>query len=471
MTTPTPGAAVLARTPNPSPRNVSTALAYAFLAAPTWSEAELAAATTYVVGKRGGTRSAKWHTQLASSVLRAYPRPPLREPRQLAVFIAGAKPFYLAVDRATRLHATLTIAHYVLPPTNVAELKSPLEERSLIPQTLAELAGVLDLTVGELDWFADPLQWNRTARNKRLVHYRHQWRLRPGRTPRLLEIPAPRLREIQRSVLRELLSPLPLHDAAHGFTPGRSPATNAAHHTGRNVVVNVDLTTFFARVTAGKVFGILRQAGFPETVAHRLAGLCTHTVPLGVIAEMPQGGGASGRFAFRQALATPHLPQGAPTSPALANLSLRRLDSRLAGLAASFDADYTRYADDLAFSGGPGFSHRSLAFVSLVHKIVEQEGHTVNDAKTRVRGSGVQQRVTGVVVNAHTNVSRAEFDRLKAILHNCAVHGPAGQNRCGPQGSEHSDFRGHLQGRIAWVRHLNPARAAKLERIFAAIIW
>ncbi len=72
----------------------------------------------------------------------------------------------------------------------------------------------------------------------------------------------------------------------------------------------------------------------------------------------------------------------------------------------------------------------------------------------------------GVVVNERPNVTRSEYDELKAVLHNAARHGPASQNRAG-----HPDFRAHLQGRIAWVAALNPARGEKLRRRFAQIDW
>ncbi len=77
-----------------------------------------------------------------------------------------------------------------------------------------------------------------------------------------------------------------------------------------------------------------------------------------------------------------------------------------------------------------------------------------------------RQRVCGIVVNAHPNVAREEYDRLKAILHNAAVRGPSAENRAGV-----SDFRAHLLGRIAWVESLNPARGAKLRARFAQIDW
>jgi hypothetical protein len=77
-----------------------------------------------------------------------------------------------------------------------------------------------------------------------------------------------------------------------------------------------------------------------------------------------------------------------------------------------------------------------------------------------------RQRVCGIVVNAHPNVARDEYDPLKAILHNAALRGPAGENRAGV-----GDFRAHLLGRIAWVESLNPARGAKLRARFARIDW
>ncbi len=77
---------------------------------------------------------------------------------------------------------------------------------------------------------------------------------------------------------------------------------------------------------------------------------------------------------------------------------------------------------------------------------------------------GVRQQLAGVVVNAHPNVRREEYDRLKAILTNCVRHGPASQNHAG-----HADFRGHLAGRIAYVTMLNPARGGRLRALFAQI--
>jgi hypothetical protein len=238
-----------------------------------------------------------------------------------------------------------------------------------------------------------------------------------------------------------------VHAAAHGFVRGRSARTHAAPHAGRRVVVRVDLEDFFAGVTAARVFGIFRAAGYPEGVAHVLTGLCTNAVP--VSESVP------GHWRLSRRLATPHLPQGAPTSPALANLAAFALDRRLTGLAGAVGATYSRYADDLVFSSDA----RLRTPVAAIAEIAHAEGFRVNARKTRVMGRGRRQTVTGIVVNSHPNVPRAEYDALKAILHRASLDGPAGLDPA------------HLLGRIAWVESLNSSRGAKLRERFARIVW
>jgi hypothetical protein len=142
------------------------------------------------------------------------------------------------------------------------------------------------------------------------------------------------------------------------------------------------------------------------------------------------------------------------------------LDCRLAGLAHALGAQYTRYADDMAFSGGEELERSARRFQVHVCRIALEEGFEVNTRKSRFMRQGVRQQLAGIVVNSHPNVIREEFDRLKAILHNCACHGPETQNRAG-----HADFRACLLGRIGYVAMINPARGARLRRLFERINW
>jgi hypothetical protein len=183
-----------------------------------------------------------------------------------------------------------------------------------------------------------------------------------------------------------------------------------------------------------------------------LTGLCTNIVPWEVCRD--------GLFHRR------HLPQGAPTSPALANLCAYRLDCRLAALARSVDAQYTRYADDLAFSGAEALERCARRFHVHVCRIALEEGFEVHTRKTRFMRQGVRQQLAGVVVNRRPNVPRGEYDRLKAILCNCVRHGPASQNRAG-----RPDFQAYLAGRIAYVQMLNAARGRRLRTLFDRVAW
>lgn len=153
-----------------------------------------------------------------------------------------------------------------------------------------------------------------------------------------------------------------------------------------------------------------------------------------------------------------------PTSPALDNLIAYRMDLQLSKLTSALGTEYTRYPDNLAFSGEESFAKPGKRFESLVAEIALDEGFLLHFQKTRRMRRGGRQHLAGVVVNMRPNVARSEF--VKATLTNCVHHGPAGQNRANPP-----DFRAHLAGRIAHMASINPSRARKLWVLFDRITW
>ena len=332
--------------------------------------------------------------------------------------------------------------------------------------TTAALARRFELGPAELDGYADLQARGLRSPAGRLRHYDYRWVAKSNGSARLIEAPRPRLKAIQRRLLDEILAHIPPHDAAHGFRAGRSVRTFAGPHVGRRAVLKLDLRDFFPSIPAARVAAIFRTAGYPEPVARALAGLCTNAVPADAWDHPDAPARGPETWRLRRLFRSPHLPQGAPTSPALANLCAFRLDARLAGLAASAGAEYTRYADDLAFSGGPDFARSIARFSVHAHAVALEEGFAINPRKTRVMRRGVRQRVAGVVVNERLNVTRSDYDALKATLHNCLVLGPAGQDRSG-----HPDFRAHLAGRVAHVAMLNPERGRRLREMLARVAW
>jgi RNA-directed DNA polymerase len=335
-----------------------------------------------------------------------------------------------------------------------------------------DLADRLELDRGQLLWLSDLRGIERSARTERLRNYRYRLiPRRAGGLPRVLEIPKGRTKEIQRWILAEILDQLPVHDAAHGFRRGRSAVTHAERHCEAPMVLTLDLADFFTTVRRPRVARTFVALGYRAEVARLLAGLCTNVIPVDVWAAVEAQAWETEsedgrRFRLGRMLASPHLPQGAPTSPALANLAVNGLDRRLTGLARAFELRYSRYADDLTFSGPSLAPARRRQFVELVSETARREGFGANQGKTHTHLAGGRQTVCGVVVNVHPNVARGEYDRLRATVHNCVVHGPAGQNRAGVP-----DFRAHLRGRIAWVTGVNPARGARLLAEFEAIEW
>jgi hypothetical protein len=143
-----------------------------------------------------------------------------------------------------------------------------------------------------------------------------------------------------------------------------------------------------------------------------------------------------------------------------------KLDCRLSGLAKAAGARYTRYADDLLFSGDATFAAGAERFLTKVGAILMEEGFEPNPRKYRIQRQGVSQRAAGIVLNARLNPPREDYDQLKAILHNCRRFGPESQNR-----ENHVNFKAHLQGRVTHLRWLNPAKGDRLQAAFDAIGW
>jgi RNA-directed DNA polymerase len=325
-------------------------------------------------------------------------------------------------------------------------------------QTPEDVADWVGVPLNRVAWLVHRFS-NGRPETEAAAHYHFRWVKKRLGGWRLIESPKSLLKEIQSKILHGLLDKVPVHAMAHGFVKGRSILTNAHPHVGQAILIKFDLANFYTTVSFSRVVAIFRSLGYSREVAIWLGLLTTSAVP-GNLGFQEQGPYALVPYLRR------HLPQGAPTSPALANLSAFGLDVRLSGLAKSFGATYTRYADDLTFSGPHELTYALRKFIPLVEQIVRQERFSTNGEKRRVLRSHQRQAVTGVIVNEKLNVARVEFDRLKAILTNSARHGPSTQNH-----QQVDDFYHHLQGRIAHVSMLNPERGQKLLEMFRSIDW
>lgn len=302
----------------------------------------------------------------------------------------------------------------------------------------ADLAKSLGLSVKQLRYYAI----HRDA--CRVYHYVTFAIPKRSGGQRQILAPKRKLKAIQRKLLRLLVDSLPVSEFAHGFRAGRSTRTNAEPHVGRAVVLRLDLEDFFPSVTFGRVRGLFVALGYGYAVAATLAALMTESVrqPVeveGVVYHVPVG--------------PRHCVQGAPTSPGICNALARKLDHRLAGLARAFGFAYTRYADDLTFSGDD--ARKVPALKRFAARIIREEGFRVNERKTHVARRGSRQSVTGVTVNDVAGLSRAERRRLRALLHRLKRQEAAGQPDAG--------LAQEARGRLAYLHMLNARQAEALR--------
>jgi RNA-directed DNA polymerase len=200
------------------------------------------------------------------------------------------------------------------------------------------------------------------------------------------------------------------------------------------------------RNTFARVRGVFQKMGYPFVVSATLALLCT---------ERDREEFGQGRDRYYVSLGPRHTVQGAPTSPAIANRVAYRLDRRLEGLAGKHEFAYTRYADDLTFSGDDYDS--ALRILDAAQRIIGEEDFQVNPEKTRLQRRKGRQVVTGLVVNDQVSTPRQLRKLLRAILHNAELHGLESQNR-----AQHPDFYSYLAGLIGHVHAANPQQAEQL---------
>ena len=221
---------------------------------------------------------------------------------------------------------------------------------------------------------------------------------------RTIDAPMPLLKYVQQGLNFILQSVYTPHIAAMGFVPRRSVVDNAKVHTGQRLVYNIDLQDFFPSITAGRLFKRLMAKPFSlnKEVASLITDLCCHTHE-------------NGRKV---------LPQGAPTSPTISNIICEQLDRKLSQLAKAYGLKYTRYADDITFSGMANlFAENSKFCKSLKHIIEDEEGFVINPNKTRLCHQGMRQEVTGLSVNRFENVPRTYVKQLRTLIHNWEMNG------------------------------------------------
>lgn len=278
-----------------------------------------------------------------------------------------------------------------------------------------------------------PLHTLYALSNHLSAHYHTAELPKPGGGVRRLTVPDQALKRVQRSIARNLLAYREVSPHATAYRCGSGIVRNASAHVGRARLLKMDIYRFFDSIT----YSAVKNAVFPAEI---------FSEPLRVLLTM--------LCYYKDAL-----PQGAPTSPAVANILMGDFDADVGGWCARRGVAYTRYCDDLTFSGETGLegSYR------YARARLEEMGFRVNEKKTLFLRSGQRKQVTGLVVNERVDVPVEYRRRLRQELYYCKCFGLEEHMRSvGWEGAPEAYAR-RLLGRVGYALQVRPEDRTLLE--------
>jgi retron-type reverse transcriptase len=275
--------------------------------------------------------------------------------------------------------------------------------------TTAEVAAHLKVSAGEINHLVSRLD----------KQYLRRPRKKSDGTNRILFVPSEKLKLLQRKIYDHILSKVPLLACAKGGVSGSSPIDNAAMHTNKAVVFKMDIAQCFPSIRPASVLAIFQALGFGPEAAGLLTRLTTWKN---------------------------ELPQGVPTSNALANLALARIDWRITCACQRHGFTYSRWVDDLTITG----SLRLLKFRGMFQRIIVDEGFHLKLEKTKTELADQRQTVLNFVVNTKVNLSRERRAAIKKEVK--AAHGQGG------------DLSPSTAGKMYWLRAVNSEVGSRLVK-------
>ncbi|MDU3832340.1 retron St85 family RNA-directed DNA polymerase [Gemella haemolysans] len=256
---------------------------------------------------------------------------------------------------------------------------------------------------------------------------------------RELHIPSIELKYLQRWILDNILNKINVSKHAMGFCKNKSIVDNAKMHLGHECILNMDIKDFFPSITFEKVFRIFVYYGYTKELSFVFSKLCTYK---GV------------------------LPQGSPASPYISNIVGLRIDKRLSLISEKYQACYSRYADDITFSGNRGIKK----LIKITSNVLEEEGFSLNVKKTRMQFSHQRQEVTGLTVNGGKVRVNKQYKRdLYKICYYCKKFGVDShlqKIKCNK-----SFYKEYLYGKVYFVNMVEPDEGKKLFSMLNEIQW
>lgn len=250
-----------------------------------------------------------------------------------------------------------------------------------------------------------------------------------GHKKRKLSVPNGFLKTVQRRILNNYLYNLDVSEFSTAYCRGRSLLDNASPHIAKESIVKLDISHFFDDIDDDMVFMTMRQLGMSMPATSLLTNLCVH----------------NGR-----------LPQGAPTSPYIANLVMKRFDQKLGKWCNEIGINYTRYCDDMTFSGSKG-AIKNSRLVGKVKHMLYHMGFSLNEKKTAFINSSQQQKVTGIVVNETPQIPREMRRTIRQEVYYFTKFGVAESLKQKGIDISEKEYLHSLLGRISFALQIDPA--------------
>lgn len=290
---------------------------------------------------------------------------------------------------------------------------------------------------------------------------------------RTICIPSPELMKVQRWIQKNILAVPKPHGASSAYSDGDTVFRAAMRHRAARWLIKIDIQSFFESIKEPYVYGVFEKLGYPDLLSFELARICTRLPTI-----------SSRRAVFERHKAIPDgvlknrwmgfLPQGAPTSPQLANLVMRKFDRKVTKAATNAGLRYSRYSDDLIFSTTGAYT-RTLAeqFVHSMYDHLGAHGFEANRTKTSIAGPGARKIVLGLLVDRDKPRLTRDFRaRLETHIHYIE------RKDVGPV--LHARFRGfdsvigfqnHLLGLIAFAGQVDQTYAKVLMHRMRQVDW
>lgn len=243
---------------------------------------------------------------------------------------------------------------------------------------------------------------------------------------RTISQPSKKLKGLQSWILIHILNQLRVSSSCKGFERGTSIADNASSHRGANSLLTIDLEDFFPSITQKQIFQVFKALGYNNTIAVALSNICTYNETL---------------------------PQGSPCSPKLANLVAWKLDIRIQGFVGKRGITYTRYADDLSFSGLHPL--KVVQVIPMIKKIIKDEDFKVNKDKTRIAGSSRAKIVTGLVIAGEEfGIGKKKYKNVRSKIFHLTL----------PTEQHNLTLLEEVRGWLAYLKSVDKKRFTKAKK-------